>query len=231
MGKEQRKKREPHSVDSLSIVENAEKRFPDDCDAAKALATFAMTLNLQLEQQGIDQDLMAEDLNISTGIISNYRNGKSEPSLTKLRKIASYLHVDCSYLMTGVSAKNHTVHSDLGLSEEAIQVLRYINNPPEDMNESTKAFNLKTLAVLNLLLGEEEKKMFNGPFGSNENTFKNVFSEMYAYIFMDDKQIKYLGHDAGSVPEFYNTKDLLREMHMAQIRRQLDYLAENKEAK
>lgn len=231
MGKEQRKKREPHSVDSLSIVENAEKRFPDDCDAAKALATFAMTLNLQLEQQGIDQDLMAEDLNISTGIISNYRNGKSEPSLTKLRKIANYLHVDCSYLMTGISAKNHTVHSALGLSEEAITVLRYIKNPPEDMNDSTRAFNLKTLAVLNLLLGEEEKKIFNGPFGSNESIFKNVFSEMYAYIFMDDKQIKYLGHDDGSVPEFYNPKDLLREMHMAQIRRQLDYLAENKEAK
>lgn len=118
-----------------------------------------------------------------------------------------------------------------GLSTEAIKVLHYISNPPEDMNDSTKAFNLKTLVVLNLLLGEEEKKIFNGPFGSNENIFKNVFSEMYAYIFMDDKQIQYLGHDDGSVPEFYNTKDLLREMHMAQIRRQLDYLAENKEAK
>lgn len=231
MSKEQRKKREPHSVDSVDIAENTKNRFPGDSVKAKALATFAMTLNRELEKQEIDQDLMAEDLKISTGIISNYRNGKSEPSLTKLLKIADYLKVDCSYLMTGVSAKNHTVHSDLGLSEEAIQVLRYINNPPEDMNESTRAFNLKTLAVLNLLLGEEEKKMFNGPFGSNENTFKNVFSEMYAYIFMDDKQIKYLGHDDGSVPEFYNTKDLLREMHIASIRRQLDYLAENKEAK
>lgn len=231
MSKEQRKKREPHSVDYPDIEENAKNHSKGDRAAAKALATFAMTLNRELEQQGIDQELMAKDLGIATGSISNYRNGKADPSLTRIRKIASYLHVDCSYLMTGVSAKNHTVHSDLGLSEEAIQVLRYITNPPEDMNESTRAFNLKTLAVLNLLLGEEEKKMFNGPFGSNENTFKNVFSEMYAYIFMDDKQIKYLGHDDGSVPEFYNTKDLLREMHIASIRRQLDYLAENKEAK
>ena len=148
--------------------------------------------------------------------------------------LCHFLNCDADYLLDRIDEQTHDLDficKYTGLSAESIKVLHYISNPPEDMGESVRSFNLKTLAILNLLLGEEEKKIFNGPFGSDDNDFKNVFSEMYAYIFMNDKQIKYLGHDDGSVPEFFNTKDLLREMHIASIRRQLDYLAENKEAK
>lgn len=202
--------------------------------------TVNQRINALRNQLNMTQPEFAKKLGLEgtkgRSTINNWETGNIQVKSDDLILISKTFGVSTDWLLGRESHPSLVEAIDnasktTGLSTEAIKVLHYISNPPVDMNESTRAFNLKTLAVLNLLLGEEEKKMFNGPFGSNENTFKNVFSEMYAYIFMDDKQIKYLGHDDGSVPEFYNTKDLLREMHMAQIRRQLDYLAENKEAK
>lgn len=119
--------RTTHDVDDAVIDENTKDR-PE-------LAVFAKTLNRLLVENGIHQDDLAKALNISSGIISNYRNGRKEPRLSMIVKIANYLDVDCHYLMTGVQAKNYTVANDLGLSEKAISKLHELSeyikaNPP-----------------------------------------------------------------------------------------------------
>ena len=127
IGKSDRQKRIPHSVDDLTIKENADKRFENDKEAAKRLEVFSITLNHLMADKGIDQVCMAQDLGISTGALSKYRNGLAEPGLTTIIKIASYLEVDCSYLMTGISSRSYRVNREFGLSEESVRFLRRMN--------------------------------------------------------------------------------------------------------
>lgn len=110
------RKRIPHGVDDAEIEKNAQCR-PE-------LITFAKTLDFLLIEKSIHQEDMAQALDISTGSISSYRNGKKEPRLSMIIKIADYLGVDCHYLMTGIQAKNRVSSKELGLSEKAINAIK-----------------------------------------------------------------------------------------------------------
>lgn len=117
------RKRTPHEVDSAKIEENSQ---------SSEMTTFAKTLNSILAEKGIHQEDMAQALGISTGSISSYRNGKKEPRLSMIVKIADYLGVDCHYLMTGVQAENYVCSNELGLSEKAVNFLYQISHPVGD---------------------------------------------------------------------------------------------------
>lgn len=109
------RKRIPHEVDTAEIEENAKNR---------EMITFAKTLNSLLIEKSIHQEDMAQALGISTGSVSSYRNGKKEPRLSMIIKMANYLDVDCHYLMTGVQAGNRVSSKELGLSEKAINEIK-----------------------------------------------------------------------------------------------------------
>ena len=111
------KKRIPHSVDNAEIEKNA---------SGTPRYVFAITLNRLMEEQCIDQEKMAADLGLSTGIISNYRNGKTEPKLSAITKISEYLNVDCDFLMRGISSKNTSIAKATGLSNKAIENLKLV---------------------------------------------------------------------------------------------------------
>lgn len=110
------RKRIPHEVDDAKIEENAQGR-PE-------LIPFAKTLNSLLNEMGIHQEDMAQALGIASGSISAYRNGKKEPRLFMIVKMADYLGVDCHYLMTGIQAKNRVSSKELGLSEKAVNAIK-----------------------------------------------------------------------------------------------------------
>ena len=105
-----------HEVDSAIIDENTQGR-PE-------ISAFAKTLNSLLVEKGVHQDDLAQALGISSGSISSYRNGKKEPRLSMIVKIADYLEVDCHYLMTGVRAQNYASAKDLGLSGASVEYLQ-----------------------------------------------------------------------------------------------------------
>lgn len=133
----ERAKRAAHSVDPAVIEANA-KGSPERC-------IFAKTLNYLLEAHGIDQEKMADDLDLSEGAIHNYRTGKTDPKLTAVVKIAEYLHVDCDYLMRGVESK-HTAVAELGLTNESIEKMLWL---------STGTWK-KRIVALNALLNTRE---------------------------------------------------------------------------
>ncbi len=164
-----RRKREPHSVDPAEIRENALKHFKEDnCDI---ISTFAITLNEEMEKQKIDQAEMAKALKIATGALSNYRNGRTEPGFTKIIQMAKYLNVDCMYLMTGVAAKNTTLNSDIGLSNKAIELLKFINR--SDLKEDKR-----TLSFLNMALSDTEIRKEHG-------AVTTIFSLLDQYVKAD----------------------------------------------
>ena len=139
------KKRIPHSVDNAEIEKNA---------SGTPRYVFASTLNQLMVEQSIDQEKMAEDLGLSTGIISNYRNGKTEPKLSAIVSIANYLHVDCHYLLTGIKAEYLTIAKETGLSDESITQLGLIhksygcNSPETDvLNDLLEDHSIRGLLI------------------------------------------------------------------------------------
>lgn len=242
MAKEkERKKRVPHSVDTNVIKENAAAFFSSD--KAKLVETFAITLNTLMEEKGIDQEKMSDELQISSGAISNYRNGKAEPGLTRIIKIANYLDVDCSYLMTGISAANTTLSKDTGLSDGAIELLRYLNKSPIREDK-------RTISFLNLALPNPKNKV-NKDFPT-----ETIFSLIDQYIHTGN--VKRIIHEERSIPdcleafqiqegirqveektvavqssgdimELLDIQSLYRAEKMKQITKQLDYYLEEKQ--
>lgn len=108
------KSRSPHEVKAAIINKNA---------PSLELNTFAKTFNSLLIEKGIHQDDLADAIGVSMATISYYRNGKKEPRLSMIIKIANYLDVDCHYLMTGVKAENATIAREIGLSNRSINQL------------------------------------------------------------------------------------------------------------
>lgn len=60
---------------------------------------FPRILTLLRTENGLSQKQVANDLNISQGLLSHYENGKRECNLNLLVKIADYFDVSCDYLL------------------------------------------------------------------------------------------------------------------------------------
>jgi len=133
------RKRIPHEVDTAAIEENAQ---------SLEMATFAKTLNSLLVEKNVHQDDMAQALGISTGSISSWRNGKKEPRLSMIIKIADYLGVDCHYLMTGIQAENYVCSNDLGLSAGVINWLKSIIDDPVRLEMLNAILGNKTFQAI-----------------------------------------------------------------------------------
>ena len=132
--------RVPHEVDIADIKKHTS--IPE-------METFAKTFNQLLIEKKIHQDDLARDIGISTGSISSYRNGKKEPRLSMIVKIADYLDVDCHYLMTGIKSECALSAKETGLSQESLNAVRFYTQ-----NGKGKALNaLLTSPKLMPILG------------------------------------------------------------------------------
>jgi transcriptional regulator with XRE-family HTH domain len=67
---------------------------------------------------------LAEAVGIRQQTVSLYRNGETQPTPETLVKIAKFFDVSVDYLLTGISSQNKPIHEELGLSEEAIRLIK-----------------------------------------------------------------------------------------------------------
>lgn len=91
---------------------------------------FATRLRELMEQTKTTQGTLAKESGCSRQAISQYMDGSSMPNVDKLLSIADYFDVSIDYLLGREEKKNekelqHIVSGYTGLSEEAIQYLRY----------------------------------------------------------------------------------------------------------
>lgn len=61
---------------------------------------------LREQKMKITQLKMAIDLNMNQNILSRYKNGKQEPSITELIKIADYFDVSIDYILERTNNTN-----------------------------------------------------------------------------------------------------------------------------
>ncbi len=202
------RKRIAHYVDDLAIKRNTEWH-PE-------MKIFAETLNRILFEKGVHQKDLAQALGISTGIISDYRNGKKEPRLSMIVKLADYLGVDCHYLMTGVQAKNCVSAKDLGLSEKALNTLQNLHKAQTPLFVM-KGYEVSYISLLSDLieagnnfydlLGEIAFFMVYGgvlPSEAYEPTERDLGVEAW----------EQLHHLAKSFNREVTSRDDLRELHL-----------------
>lgn len=62
---------------------------------------FRINLTKTMQERGISQTDLAEMIGVSSSTASDWCNGKKYPRPGKMQKIADYLHVSMSWLMTG----------------------------------------------------------------------------------------------------------------------------------
>lgn len=161
----QRNKREIYRADDADIYKNSEK-WNGTKEENQARLNFSLTLNNLLTDKGIDQEKFAEEIGVSTGSISNYRKGISEPSLTNLNKIAEGLNTNINYLIGKYDCPNidyEFISEKIGLSQKAIQTLFKILHHyfvADDVEvDITKEMKISThyqeeLKILNSILSE-----------------------------------------------------------------------------
>lgn len=65
------------------------------------METFGNRIKEALKQKGKTQRDLAEGLGTSHSLISEYVSGKKEPGIQNARRIAEYLNVDLTWLITG----------------------------------------------------------------------------------------------------------------------------------
>jgi transcriptional regulator with XRE-family HTH domain len=76
------------------------------------MSSFATRLKELRKSKGLSQDDLAEKLGVKSGkqTISNWELGKTEPTVSDIRKIAEVLNTTLSFLIEGVSGTSDTLH-------------------------------------------------------------------------------------------------------------------------
>lgn len=93
---------------------------------------------------------LGEYVGIRQQTISLYKNGTTQPTPENLVKIAEYFNVSVDYLLTGISSANKDMHEELGLSEDAITLMKYAKD--------TEGFNgaAPLIKLLDSLLSDKD---------------------------------------------------------------------------
>ena len=65
-----------------------------------------------MEQHNITQKKLSADLGISQGNISDWKSGRSSPSMDKLVKLADYFNVSTDYLVGKINIKNKSASNN-----------------------------------------------------------------------------------------------------------------------
>lgn len=136
-------------------------------------ATFPTILRALEEHHPADgrsttHKALAEAVGVRPQTISLYAIGDTQPTPDTLLKIAQYFGVSVDYLLTGVSSQNQQVNETLGLSEEAIQLLKLA----KQYNKATDFPS--ALELINGLLSDKEFYEFLDDLGYKASKYQIV---------------------------------------------------------
>ena len=96
-------------------------------------ARFATTLREFMQESPktggkVTQKELADYLEVRPQTVSLYCTGESLPDCETVMKIADFFEVTADYMITGRKPENKPVRDMLGLSENAVQCLRLVND-------------------------------------------------------------------------------------------------------
>jgi transcriptional regulator with XRE-family HTH domain len=108
------------------------------------VANFPKRLIRLREERGLKRQAVADNLEISRSSLEHYEKGSRNPDIFVLKKIADFYEVNVDFLLHGTESKNIDIKKELGLSNEATESLKKMNND---------LLNTEAVGILNILLG------------------------------------------------------------------------------
>lgn len=157
--------------------------------------TMGERLKKLREKKGLNQDDLAQELNVTRATIANYEKNRRSPDADTIIFLADYYNVPCDYLLRGVKSELTEIHSYTGLSDKAIENLHlnylyYINSPQQGSFEPDGNLNyLFPFEFINYFLEETiESDIFK-----NTIRFLNIDSRKYS-INTDDPYYYFCSH-------------------------------------
>lgn len=82
----------------LNLLSDLEANYEETFHPIKP-PTLAEAIKLRMQERGLNQKALSEFLGVSTSRISNYLNGKNEPTLKVAREISSKLDIEASIVL------------------------------------------------------------------------------------------------------------------------------------
>lgn len=92
----------------------------------QANSKFPKILRSLLKEHNITHAEIAKKIGVKPNTISAYCNGKARPDIDSLMTLAAYFNVSTDFLLTGERFENKITREELGLSENALEVLKSI---------------------------------------------------------------------------------------------------------
>ena len=143
----------PEPLDSLKMQEIRER--------AKSNANYFFAINLRqcLMDEKTSQKDFAKTAGIGESSLTAYLEGKQDPSISKLEKIADALNVSCDYLLGRSKIKSpnfehQAIGKMLGLDDSAINNLRIIKDLSQKAEKKSPA-NMAANTISRLLAHED----------------------------------------------------------------------------
>ena len=134
------------------------------------------------EQNNLSQKELANALHVSRETVAKWENGSRDLKTEHTAVLADYFETNCDYILRGIDSANVDVRRDLGLTDSAIDVLRYLN---ESKASRTKTAH-NVLHTINFLL--EQMDSIN-IFGA----ISKYFTCEYEALPVDEDILKNLG--------------------------------------
>ena len=122
-----------------------------------------------MEVKKITAKKLSEDIGISTGNISDWKNGRSSPTLEKIQVLSDYFDVSTDYLLgkTDIPKVQNIVVTDkngnqMALDDETLEYIDSLRTRPEMRvlfsvtNKATKEDIIKAVKIIEALKNESE---------------------------------------------------------------------------
>ena len=94
------------------------------------------------QKNNLTHEALAEKIGISRDLITKIENGKRDLRSDVAVDIADALDTTCDYLLRGIAPENLDTAKDLGLSNDAINVLRAIADETGQKEENRQVYEL-----------------------------------------------------------------------------------------
>lgn len=155
----------------------------------KVKSHFSRMLKNLIQQRGITFEELASHIGVTKQTVSNYCLGKSVPNYDVLIKIAEYFSVSGDFLLTGVRVQDKADSEKLGLSGEAIRLLKACDKKTFDFIDAflsdTNFYSILSEAVHSIKFENTNVLMFK------DNQDKSKFNFTITYVEHSKENIQF----------------------------------------
>lgn len=204
-----RKKRQEHRIGDEVILAGISNRLP--ASQKETRSKFATRLDKLMEDRDINGVDFAKMVKVSTGAVSKYKRGQSEPTVSVLVQMAKHLNVSVDYLsgtsdLESPDESDISINNELGLSDGSIRGLRRYKEESDTLLKP-----LARLAALNFVFEQEED--LKAVYGSLEEQEAAISSWEQGHTRVLRDIADYLLVKTDASKEFHITYDGIKEEH------------------